>query len=44
MLFDGNVEIRPILHNQGVAILQLNGRSINLNEDGTWWIEATDGG
>lgn len=38
------VDVIPIMHNPGVVILQLNGWSINLKEDGTWWWEATDGG
>lgn len=34
----------PILHNPDRIILQMTGWSINLNADGTWYWEATDGG
>ena len=38
------ISILPILHNEDVIILQLNGWSINLYKDGTWIWTATDGG
>lgn len=41
---DQIVEPIPILHNKGVVILQFFGWSLNLNDDGTWIWEATDGG
>jgi hypothetical protein len=34
----------PILHNEGKIILQFNGWSVNLYENGTWIWETTDGG
>jgi len=34
----------PILHNADVLFLQFHGWSINLNRDGTYWMEVTEGG
>lgn len=41
---DGAIRIRPILHNDGLIILQMLGWSINLKADGTWTYEGTEGG
>jgi hypothetical protein len=38
------LEVLPILHNEGVAILQFCGWSINLLANGQWVIEGTEGG
>lgn len=38
------VNVLPILHNSGLIILQMHGWSINLQSNGTWYWEATDGG
>lgn len=38
------VDVTPILHNEECIILQFCGWSINLEADGRWWWEATDGG
>jgi hypothetical protein len=38
------VEVLPILSNSGMVILQFNGWSINLYDDGSYIMEATDGG
>lgn len=38
------VTILPIIHNDDVIILQLDGWSINLNRDGTWLWEDSGGG
>ena len=37
-------EVLPITHNENQVILQFNGWSIILNEDGTWYWEDTTGG
>ena len=36
--------VSPIRHNGHVVILQFNGWSINLKDDGTWSWEDTTGG
>ena len=36
--------VLPILHNPDQIILQFNGWSINLHDDGTWEWEDTTGG
>jgi hypothetical protein len=41
---DGDIHIYPILHNEHSIILLLDGWSINLLENSTWFGEATDGG
>lgn len=41
---DPALKVTPIMHNEGVIILQLHGWSINLYADGTWIAEDTSGG
>lgn len=43
---DGNklITVIPIIHNEDVVYLQFYGWSINLYPNGTYVIEATDGG
>ena len=42
--YNSCIEVMPILHNEKEIILQFNGWSINLYNDGTYIWEATDGG
>lgn len=41
---DKHLVVLPITHNSNVVILQFNGWSVNLYADGTYIVEATDGG
>lgn len=41
---DGYVKVLVIDHNKHAIYLQMNGWSINLYDDGTWFWEDTTGG
>ena len=41
---DKTITVIPIMHNEDVVYLQFYGWSINLYPNGTYVIEATDGG